>query len=191
VTALGAPAMEETMLNEGDKVPSFDLESDAGGRVSSKSLAGRPAVVYFYPRDLTPGCTREAIAFSQAAKKFAALGAQVIGISKDSLASHQKFRAQHKLTISLLSDPDLSAHKAFGAYGEKTLYGKKVTGVIRSTFVIGPDGRVAKVFPSVKVDGHADKVLEAVSALAGGGAAKPKAAKPAAKALPAKRTAKK
>jgi thioredoxin-dependent peroxiredoxin len=185
------------MLKEGDKVPSFDLESDAGGRVSSRSLAGRPVVVYFYPRDLTPGCTRQAIAFSQAAKKFAALGAEVIGISKDSLTSHQKFRSTCKLTIPLLSDPDLSAHKAFGAYGEKTMYGKKVTGVIRSTFVIGPDGRVAKVFPSVKVDGHADKVLEAVSALSGIGATKAKAkpaakgAKPAAKAAPAKRAARK
>ena len=194
------------MLKEGDKVPSFDLESDAGGRVSSKSFAGKAAVVYFYPRDLTPGCTRQAIAFSETAKKFAKLGVTVYGISKDSLASHQKFRSQCKLTIPLLSDPDLSTHKAFGAYGEKTMYGKKVQGVIRSTFVIGPDGRVAKVFPSVKVDGHADKVLEALGELGGGARAKPAASakpaakskapapaksKPAANAKPAKRTAKK
>ena len=159
------------MLKEGDKAPSFELDSDAGERVSLKSFAGRPVVVYFYPRDDTPGCTREAIAFSKSAARFAALGATVVGISKDSVATHCKFRDTYKLRIPLLSDPDLAVHRAFGAYGEKSMYGKKVMGTIRSTFVVDPSGRIARVFPKVKVDGHDEAVLEA---LRGEGAQKKK-----------------
>jgi peroxiredoxin Q/BCP len=153
------------MLKEGDKAPAFKLPSVEGGDVSLKDFAGKTVVLYFYPKDDTPGCTREACAFrdSQAALKKA--GAVVLGVSPDSVESHQKFRAKYKLNFPLLADADKSVAKKYGAYGEKVMYGKKVTGMIRSTFVIGGDGVVRKVFPRVKVDGHSDKVLEAVSSL--------------------------
>jgi thioredoxin-dependent peroxiredoxin len=153
------------MLKEGDRAPAFKLPSVEGGDVSLKDFAGKTVVLYFYPKDDTPGCTREACAFrdSQAALKKA--GAVVLGVSPDSVESHQKFRAKYKLNFPLLADADKSVAKKYGAYGEKVMYGKKVTGMIRSTFVIGGDGVVRKVFPRVKVDGHSDKVLEAVSSL--------------------------
>jgi peroxiredoxin Q/BCP len=151
------------MLKEGTKAPDFTLESD-GGKVKLGDYKGRWVVVYFYPRDSTPGCTREAQAFTANAKKFEKAGAVVLGVSKDSVKSHTAFTEKYKLKIPLLSDPDLKVHKAYGAYGEKVMYGKKTQGVIRSTFVIGPDGKLARVFPSVKVDGHAEKVLEAITA---------------------------
>lgn len=147
------------MLKEGDKAPAFELESDAGGTVRSKDLAGQRYVIYFYPKDSTPGCTREAQAFTLAKAPFDALGVRVYGVSRDSIASHCTFRAKYELTIPLLSDPTLSLHKAFGAFGEKVSYGKKSEGVLRSTFVVGANGIVEKVWPSVKVDGHADAVL--------------------------------
>lgn len=153
------------MLKEGDKAPAFKLPSVEGGDVSLKDFAGKTVVLYFYPKDDTPGCTREACAFrdSQAALKKA--GAVVLGVSPDSVESHQKFRAKYRLNFPLLADADKSVAKKYGAFGEKVMYGKKVTGMIRSTFVIGGDGVVRKVFPRVKVDGHADKVLEVVSSL--------------------------
>ena len=159
------------MLQEGDAIPSFSLASDDGKTVASSGLG--KAVIYFYPRDNTPGCTREAQAFTAQAAAFKKRGVSVYGVSRDSLASHQKFRASYKLGIPLLSDPDLAVHKAFGAWGEKTMYGKKVEGVIRSTFLV-EGGRVQRVWPSVKVDGHAEAVLAHV----GGGAAAPKKAAP-------------
>jgi peroxiredoxin Q/BCP len=162
------------MLKEGDKAPSFELPSDAGRAVKLSDFAGKKLVLYFYPRDNTPGCTREAIAFSAALKQIAASGASVVGVSKDSVKSHGSFRDKHQLTIPLLSDADLAVHRAFGAWGEKTMYGKKVEGTIRSTFVIGPEGTITKVFPSVKVDGHVEQVL---AALGGASAAKAPAAK--------------
>ena len=165
------------MLKEGDRVPAFALESDSGTKVSSKDLLGSPAVVYFYPRDSTPGCTREAEAFSAAVPALKKLGARVVGISKDSVKSHCSFRDTYALKIPLLSDPDLKVHKAFGAYGEKTMYGKKVMGTIRSTFVVGSDGTIARVFPKVKVDGHADAVLDVLRELAPAKTGKTKAKK--------------
>jgi thioredoxin-dependent peroxiredoxin len=173
------------MLKEGQKAPRFALPSDGGKDVRLDDFAGKRVVVYFYPRDNTPGCTREAQAFAAASRDFAKLGATVLGISKDSIASHCGFRDKYKLDFPLLSDADLSVHKAFGAYGEKNMYGKKVLGTIRSTFVIGPDGKLVKVFSSVKVDGHADAVL---AALRGDGDAK--AAAPKKKAAPKKSAAK-
>lgn len=182
------------MLKEGDKAPAFDLESDAGTRIKLSDHAGKKLVIYFYPRDNTPGCTREAIEFSSAVDRIAAAGAAVLGVSKDSVKSHCGFRDKHGLKIRLLSDPDLSLHKAFGAHGEKMMYGKKVEGTIRSTFIIGPDGVILKAFPSVKVDGHAEQVI---AALGGAPAAAPpaeekapaKKAAPARKAAPAKKAA--
>jgi thioredoxin-dependent peroxiredoxin len=178
------------MLKAGDRAPDFELESDAGKKVSLSDYKGKTLVVYFYPKDDTPGCTREAIAFSQAAKAFAKAGATVVGISKDSVKSHCSFRDKHALSIPLLSDPDLAVHRAFGAYGEKTMYGRKVLGTIRSTFVIDGAGKVARAFPSVKVDGHADAVLDAIAG--GSPKASPKQG-PAKKAAekPANKTAKK
>ena len=155
------------MLKEGDKAPSFNLDSDTDGSVSLRDFAGKTLVLYFYPRDNTPGCTRQAQAFTAAKRAIEAAGASVVGVSRDSLKSHQSFRDKCKLGITLLSDPDLTVHKAYGAWGEKTMYGKKVEGVLRSTFVI-KDGKIARVFPNVKVDGHADAVLAALGDLSGG-----------------------
>ncbi len=153
------------MLKEGDKAPAFKLPTVEGGNVGLKDFAGKTVVLYFYPKDDTPGCTREACAFrdNQAALKKA--GAVVLGVSPDSVESHQKFRTKYKLNFPLLADADKSVARKYGAWGEKVMYGKKVPGMIRSTFVIGGDGVVRKVFPRVKVDGHAEKVLEVVSSL--------------------------
>lgn len=152
------------MLKEGDKAPPFKLASDEGGEVSLRDFAGKALVLYFYPRDNTPGCTREAQAFTAARRAIEDAGGAVVGVSRDSLKSHQSFREKCDLGVTLLSDPDLVAHKAYGAWGEKTMYGKKVEGVLRSTFIV-KDGAIARVFRNVKVDGHADAVLAAVTAL--------------------------
>jgi len=165
-----------TMIAAGSAVPDFSLESDAGRSVTSADLRGGWCVLYFYPKADTPGCTREAQAFTAHRAQFEALGVKVFGISKDKVTALCKFRDKYTLEVELLADPELGVHKAFGAFGEKVMYGKRVEGVIRSTFVIDPNGRVAHVFPSVKVDGHAEKVLEVVRALLGGAAAEaPKA----------------
>jgi peroxiredoxin Q/BCP len=148
-------------LAEGDKAPAFTLES-AGGPVSLADFAGKTVVVYFYPKDLTPGCTTEAIDFHKARAKLTKKGAVVLGISRDTVALHEKFAAKCDLGFPLLSDPGGKVTKAWGAWGEKTLYGKKTEGVIRSTFIVGPDGRIARVWRGVKVPGHVDKVLEAI-----------------------------
>jgi peroxiredoxin Q/BCP len=186
------------MLKEGDKAPAFELQSDAGKTVKLSDFAGKTLVLYFYPKDSTPGCTREAIGFSAAAEKIAALGASVVGVSKDSVKSHCSFRDKYDLTIPLLSDPDLSLHKAMGAFGEKLMYGKKVEGVIRSTFIIDPKGHIAKVYPRVVVDTHVDHVIAELGGAAPAAAPKKQAApkktaakKTAAKKTAAKKTAKK
>jgi peroxiredoxin Q/BCP len=153
------------MIQEGRKAPAFTLPSSEGGEVSLESLRGRTVVLYFYPKDDTPGCTREACAFRDSQAALKRKGVVVLGVSGDSLVSHEKFRAKHKLNFPLLSDPDKAVAKKYGAWGEKVLYGKKTVGMIRSTFVIDGDGVVRKVFPRVKVDGHAEQVLEAVSRL--------------------------
>ena len=148
----------------GSIAPDFALMTDQG-EVSLAALSGKPVVVYFYPKDDTSGCTREAIGFSCIAEEFAKAGATVIGISPDSVEKHGKFRAKHSLTIALGSDPEHKVAESYGAWGEKSLYGKKYFGVIRSTFLINRDGSVARVWPKVKVEGHAEEVLAAVKAL--------------------------
>ena len=153
------------MIKEGQKAPEFSLPSSEGGEVSLKSLKGKPVVLYFYPKDDTPGCTREACAFRDAKAAMRKTGAVVLGVSPDSLAAHDKFTAKYKLNFPLLSDPDKAVAKKYGAFGEKLLYGKKVVGMIRSTFVIDAAGVVRKVFPRVKVDGHDAKVLAALQEL--------------------------
>lgn len=155
------------MLSEGDKAPSFELQADLG-KAGEKAFSLKEAlkegelVLYFYPKDNTPGCTREAQAFAEASRKLSAAGATVAGVSKDSIKSHCGFREKYALNFPLLSDPDLAVHKAYGAYGEKTMYGKKVLGTIRSTFLIGRDGKVVRAWRGVKVDGHVDAVLAAL-----------------------------
>lgn len=150
------------VVQEGAVAPEFALESDAGNRVTLDDYADRWLVLYFYPKDNTPGCTREAEAFSAAAPRLAKLGADVVGVSKDSVKTHCGFRDKIGITFPLLSDPDLTVHRAYGAFGEKTMYGKKVQGVIRSTFLVAPDGKIARAWRVVKVDGHVEKVIAAI-----------------------------
>ncbi|MGE5126929.1 MAG: thioredoxin-dependent thiol peroxidase [Betaproteobacteria bacterium] len=153
------------MIEEGKKAPEFRLASSEGGEVSLKDLRGKTVVLYFYPKDDTPGCTREACAFRDSQAALKKRGVVVLGVSGDSIASHEKFKAKYRLNFPLLSDPDKAVAKKYGAWGEKVLYGKKTVGMIRSTFVIDGEGVVRKVFPRVKVDGHAEQVTEAVRAL--------------------------
>jgi peroxiredoxin Q/BCP len=151
-------------LQAGDKAPNFKLESDSG-MVSKASLKGKPFVVYFYPKDDTSGCTKEAIAFTAAQKKFEKLGVFVLGVSKDSLASHQKFKTKHKLKIALGSDPDTLMAQDWDVWGEKTLYGRKYMGMERATFLVDPKGVIAQAWHKVKVPGHVETVLEAAKSL--------------------------
>jgi len=153
------------MIQEGKKAPDFTLPSSEGGDLSFEELRGKTVVLYFYPKDDTPGCTREACAFRDTQAALKKKGAVVLGVSGDGVASHQKFKGKHKLNFPLLSDLDKAVAKKYGAWGEKVLYGKKTIGMIRSTFVIDGEGVVRKVFPRVKVDGHADQVLKALAEL--------------------------
>jgi peroxiredoxin Q/BCP len=150
------------LAKEGARAPKFDLESDDGRHLTPGDYAGKWLVLYFYPRDNTPGCTREAQAFTAAAARLKKLGAEVVGISKDSVKSHCGFKEKIGITFPLLSDPELTAHRAYGAWGTKVMYGRKVEGVIRSTFLVSPEGTVARAWSGVKVDGHADKVIAAL-----------------------------
>src|SRR5665213_436841 len=152
-------------LEAGDKAPSFKVATDGGGTISSSGLKGSPYVVYFYPKDDTSGCTKEAIGFSDALKKFDKLGVTLIGISKDSLESHAKFRKKHKLKIALGADPELKTAKDWGVWGEKTLYGRKYMGMERATFLVNTKGIIEQAWRKVKVPGHVDAVLEAAKAL--------------------------
>lgn len=153
-------------LAEGVKAPVFDLPADGGKRVTLKDHAGKKVVLYFYPKDDTAGCTREAIDFSAAEKHFAKAGAVIIGVSKDSAEKHDKFKAKHKLKVLLGADEDGKTVEAYGVWGEKTLYGKKYMGIERSTFLIDGKGVIRGVWRKVKVPGHVDEVLAAVKALA-------------------------
>jgi thioredoxin-dependent peroxiredoxin len=154
------------MLAVGKKAPAFALESSDGAKVKLADLAGKKIVLYFYPRDMTPGCTIEAQEFRDAVPALKKLGASVLGVSKDSIASHCKFRDKHGLTFPLLSDPDGKMLEAYGAWGDKVLYGKKMKGIIRSTVLIDGSGKVVKHWPKVSVKGHVAEVVEAVKALA-------------------------
>jgi peroxiredoxin Q/BCP len=150
------------MVAEGSRAPAFNLPSSDGKSLSLADFEGKTVVLYFYPRDATPGCTREAIEFRDAAEALAKKGAIVLGVSKDSVASHCKFRDKHEINFPLLSDEAGSVVEAYGAWGEKNLYGKKSMGIVRTTVVIGKDGLIKKVFPKVKVDGHVAAVLAAL-----------------------------
>lgn len=145
----------------GDTIPSFTLPTDSGGTLSSAELAGKTMVLYFYPKDNTSGCTKQAQAFRDALDKFAAAGTMVIGVSPDGVGSHDKFKAKHGLNFTLLADDDKSLCKAFGVWKEKSMYGRKYMGVDRSTFLIDGEGVVRRAWRKVKVPGHVDEVLEA------------------------------
>jgi peroxiredoxin Q/BCP len=147
-------------LESGDKAPAFKLPDQDGNPVSLKDFAGAPVVVYFYPADDTPGCTKEACQFNDNLRAFDKTGVKVVGISPDGAVKHQKFRDKYKLKFPLLTDSDRSVMEAYGAYGEKTMYGKKTVGVIRSTFLVDGKGKVQRAWYNVRADGHAAKVLE-------------------------------
>lgn len=149
----------------GDKAPDFNLKTDTGDSIGLHDCLGKIVVLYFYPRDDTPGCTVEAIDFSALAKDFAKAEARVIGVSKDSLASHAKFRSKHDLTVQLGSDPEGKVIEAFGAWVEKSMYGKKYMGIDRSTILIDRKGKIARIWRKVKVKGHAAEVLAAAISL--------------------------
>ena len=152
------------MLTVGSPAPDFTLVSDSGAPVTLSGLKGKQVVVYFYPRDDTPGCTKQACGVRDAWDAFTAAGAVVLGVSPDGEASHAKFKAKFELPFTLLSDPDHAAAEAYGAWGEKSMYGKKYMGIVRSTVVVGADGKVKAVFPKVKPDAHAKQVLDALEA---------------------------
>ncbi len=152
-------------LIPGEKAPSFTLPRDGGDTVSLADFAGRKLVLYFYPRADTSGCTKEAIDFSRHKAAFSRAGAEILGVSADPVAAQDKFKQKHKLTIALGSDEKHKMLEAYGVWQEKSMYGRKFLGIVRATFLIGPDQRIAKVWPRVSVDGHAEDVLAAVKAL--------------------------
>ena len=157
--------MGKTAISEGDKAPAFKLETDGGKTVALKDFAGKPFVLYFYPKDDTPGCTKEAIDFSASAAQFRKLGVPVLGVSKDSVASHDKFKKKHALAISLGSDSEGSMIESYGSWVAKSMYGRKYMGIDRSTFLIDAKGRIAKIWRKVRVPGHVEEVLEAAKTL--------------------------
>jgi peroxiredoxin Q/BCP len=153
------------VLVEGRPAPDFTLPDQEGHAVTLSALRGAPVVLYFYPRDNTPGCTKEACAFRDARAEYEKLGAKVLGVSPDSVASHRKFAEKHGLPFALLADPEHQVCERYGVWKEKILYGKKVMGVERTTVVIDRNGNVRKIFPKVKVEGHAAAVLDALRGL--------------------------
>ncbi len=153
------------MIEIGKRAPAFTLKNQDGDKVKLSDLNGQWVVLYFYPKDDTPGCTTEACEFTSGLTDFEALEATVLGCSPDSSESHRKFIAKHDLGITLLSDPDHAVMEKYGAWGEKNMYGKKTTGVIRSTVIIDPDGKVAHHWKKVQAKGHAEKVRETLAGL--------------------------
>ena len=159
-------SVEKThMLIEGSKAPPFHLPRDGGGMISLSDFSGKKLVLFFYPRADTPGCTREAIDFTRLNGSFTEAGTEVLGISGDSLKAQESFRDKHKLGVPLISDEKHQMLEAYGAWGEKSMYGKTFLGILRTTVLIGTDGHIARIWRRVKVDGHADAVLEAAKSL--------------------------
>lgn len=147
------------MVKEGNKAPAFNLESTAGEKIALKDFTGKTVVLYFYPKDNTSGCTKEACDFRDDFSKYKRKGAIILGISPDSAKSHQKFTEKFSLPFPLLVDSDHKIAEKYGVWVEKSMYGKKYFGIERSTFIIGPDGRIQKIYRKVKVDGHSDAIL--------------------------------
>lgn len=157
--------MNKISLGVGDKAPGFDLPRDGGGTMSLASLKGRKVVLYFYPKDDTSGCTKEAIEFNSLKKEFNKIDTDIVGVSPDSVKSHDKFRTKHGLDFALVADESKAMLEAYGVWTEKSMYGRKYMGVERTTFLIGADGRIARVWNKVKVADHATEVLAAARAL--------------------------
>lgn len=153
------------MISVGDKAPDFTLPRDGGEEITLSAMYPKAVVLYFYPKDDTPGCTKEAIAFTEQASAFEAAGAVIIGVSKDSAAKHDKFIKKHELTVALASDEEADTCEKYGVWVEKSMYGRSYMGIERATFLIDGTGTVLKIWRKVKVPGHADEVLEAVKAL--------------------------
>jgi len=153
------------MLKPGTRAPDFSLPSDSGGTVSLRELKGKPVVLYFYPKDDTTGCTAEACDFRDNWKAVEGSGAVVLGVSPDSVRSHERFKEKYRLPFPLLADEDHAVAEAYGAWGEKSMYGRKYRGILRSTYVIDREGRIATVFEKVKPKGHARQVLDALDSL--------------------------
>ncbi len=149
----------------GDKAPDFDLPTDGGGNVKLSDLQGQPVVIYFYPKDMTPGCTTESCDFRDQHPNFAAVNAKIIGISKDSAARHDKFKAKHDLNFTLASDEEGDTCERYGVWKEKSMYGKKFMGIERTTVIVDADGVIRHIWPKVKVKGHVDEVLAAIQGL--------------------------
>jgi thioredoxin-dependent peroxiredoxin len=152
-------------ISVGSKAPDFSMPCDGGGTVSLADFAGRKLVIFFYPRADTPGCTRESIDFSRLKAEFRKAGTEVLGVSADPVKAQDAFKKKHDLSISLGSDPTHTMLEAYGAWGEKSMYGKKFLGILRTTLLISADGRITRIWPKVKVPGHADEVLAAAQAL--------------------------
>lgn len=152
-------------VNEGDTAPDFSLPTDGGGSVSLKDLKGKAVVLYFYPKDSTPGCTKEACGFRDLMPDFSKVDAEIIGVSKDSVKRHDNFKAKYELPFQLASDEDGDVCERYGVWVEKSMYGKKFMGIERATFLIDAKGKVRKVWRKVKVSGHVEEVLEAAKAL--------------------------
>ncbi len=152
-------------LAAGSKAPAFTLQRDGGSTVSLKDFKGRNLVLYFYPKADTPGCTKEAIAFSRLRAAFSKTGTEILGVSADPVKAQDKFKSKHKLTIALASDEAKQMLEAYGAWGEKSMYGRKYMGVFRKTFLINRDGRIVRMWPKVSVPGHAEEVLDAAKTL--------------------------
>ena len=153
------------MIGDGDKAPDFELPADGGGTLKLSGFKGKPVVLYFYPKDDTSGCTAEAKDFTRLAPQFRKAGAEVIGVSPDSVESHQKFHKKYDLSVRLAADADKEVANAYGVWAEKSMYGRKYMGVERSTFLIDNQGRIARSWRKVKVPGHAEEVLAAARAL--------------------------
>ena len=155
------------MLNTGDNAPEIELESDSGEIIRLSALKGKRVIVYFYPKDDTSGCTKQAIAFTEKGPEFSKLGVHIIGVSPDDVASHVKFKSKHNLNIQLAADTQKTACEAYGVWKEKSMYGRNYMGVERSTFLIDAAGKIAHVWRKVRVPGHVDEVLETVQSLSG------------------------
>jgi len=154
-----------TELAEGAKAPAFELPRDGGGSVSLKDFKGKKLLIYFYPKADTPGCTRESIDFSKLRAEFQKAGTEILGVSADAVAAQDKFKKKHDLKIALLSDETHKMLEAYGVWGKKSMYGRTFMGITRTTFLIGADGRIAHIWPKVRVDGHAAEALAAAKAL--------------------------
>ena len=147
------------LLTQGSSAPSFSLQRDGGGTITLEQYRGRKLVIFFYPRDNTPGCTKEAKGFSELREEFSQAGTDIIGISADTVKRHENFVAKQDLKIPLGADPELETLKAYGVWAQKSMYGRKFMGIVRTTYLIDQNGKIAKVWPKVKVKGHVEEVL--------------------------------